>query len=287
MTSWPAPAKLNLFLHITGRRADGYHELQTAFQFLDFGDELQFEVTDSTDISLKTSLADVADDDNLILRAARLLQTQTACHKGAVISLDKHLPMGGGLGGGSSDAATTLVALNYLWQCGLSDRELAQMGLQLGADVPVFIAGFAAWAEGVGEKLSPIFPAEPWFVVIKPDCHVSTAEIFSSMELTRDCEPITISRFLSGEGRNVCEDVVKKHYPAVANALNWLAQYAPPRMTGTGACIFADFENRQQAQRVVDNLPSNWQGFVAKGCNRSPLTALASALKSKPDVTAR
>ena len=287
MISWPAPAKLNLFLHITGRRADGYHELQTAFQFLDFGDELQFEVTESADISLKTSLADVADEDNLILRAARLLQQQTACQKGAVISLDKRLPMGGGLGGGSSDAATTLVALNYLWRCGVTDQELAQMGLQLGADVPVFIAGFAAWAEGVGDKLSPVFPAEPWFAVIKPDCHVSTAEIFSSMELTRDCEPITISRFLSGECRNVCEDVVKKHYPAVANALNWLAQYASPRMTGTGACVFADFESRQQAQRAVDNLPFNWQGFVAKGCNRSPLAALVSDLKSKRNVTAR
>lgn len=286
MISWPAPAKLNLFLHITGRRPDGYHELQTAFQFLDYGDELQFEITDSPEIKLSQSIAGVADEDNLIVRAARLLQQHTGCRKGAIIHVDKQLPMGGGLGGGSSNAATTLVALNYLWQCAVSDSELAQLGLELGADVPVFIAGFAAWAEGVGEKLTPINPEESWFVVVKPDCHVSTAEIFSSTELTRDCEPITISRFLSGEGSNVCEGVVKKRYPAVANALNWLAQYASPRMTGTGACIFADFDNQQQAQKVVENLPSNWQGFVAKGTNRSPLTALASTL-NESNATAR
>lgn len=286
MISWPAPAKLNLFLHITGRRPDGYHELQTAFQFLDFGDELQFEVIDSPEIRLKQSVDGVADEDNLIVRAAKRLQQYSGCSKGAVIHIEKRLPMGGGLGGGSSNAATTLVALNYLWETAVSESELAQLGLELGADVPIFIAGFAAWAEGVGEKLTPIEPAEPWYVVVKPDCHVSTAEIFSAMELTRDCEPIKISRFLSGEGRNVCEEVVKERYPAVANALNWLAQYAPPRMTGTGACIFAAFENQQQAQQVVENLPSNWQGFVAKGSNRSPLTALASTL-NKSNATAR
>lgn len=278
MITWPAPAKLNLFLHITGRRPDGYHELQTAFQFLDYGDELQFEITDTPEIVLSTPVEGVNNEDNLIVRAARLLQQRSGCRKGAIIHIRKRLPMGGGLGGGSSNAATTLVALNYLWQCAVSDQELAQWGLELGADVPIFIAGFAAWAEGVGEKLTPISPAESWFSVIKPDCQVSTAEIFSSMELTRDCEPITISRFLSGEGRNVCEAVVKKYYPAVANALDWLAQYASPRMTGTGACIFADFDSQQQAQQVIEHLPSNWQGFVAKGCNRSPLVALASTL---------
>lgn len=279
MISWPAPAKLNLFLHITGRRTDGYHELQTAFQFLDYGDSLQFEITPQEEIKLADSLPEVKDDDNLIIRAAKLLQQQTSTTQGAIISIDKRLPMGGGLGGGSSNAATTLVALNHLWQCGLETAELAQLGLELGADVPVFIAGHAAWAEGVGEKLTPISPTEPWFAVIKPDCHVSTAEIFSSSELTRDCEPIKISRFLSGEGRNVCEDVVKKHYPAVAKALNWLAHYATPKMTGTGACVFAEFDSQQQAQLVVNNLPSNWQGFVAKGCNQSPLTALTLTIK--------
>lgn len=285
MTVWPAPAKLNLFLHITGRRADGYHELQTAFQFLDYGDSLEFEVTPSPELKLRDSIEGVSDDDNLILRAARLLQQHAGIDKGAVIAVTKRLPMGGGLGGGSSNAATTLVALNQIWQCGLKLPELAHLGLQLGADVPVFIVGEAAWAEGVGEQFTPISPAEPWFAVIKPDCHVSTAEIFSSVELTRDCEPITISRFLSGEGRNVCEDVVKKHYPAVAQALNWLAQYAAPRMTGTGACVFAEFDEQQQAQQVIQNLPSSWKGFVAKGINRSPLTALAMVF-NEPDVTA-
>lgn len=285
MITWPAPAKLNLFLHITGRRSDGYHDLQTAFQFLDYGDQLRFSIDDSGVIRLNNSLAGVADDDNLVIRAARLLQQHTGCKQGAVVDIDKRLPMGGGLGGGSSNAATTLVALNYLWQTAVSNEDLAQLGLQLGADVPIFVAGYAAWAEGVGDRLTPISPTESWFAVIKPDCEVSTAEIFSSPELTRDCEPITISRFLSGEGRNVCEQVVKQRYPAVANALNWLAQYAPPRMTGTGACIFAEFETQRQAQQVVENLPSNWQGFVAKGCNRSPLTALALSLYES-DATA-
>ena len=279
MITWPAPAKLNLFLHITGRRPDGYHELQTAFQFLNYSDELQFEVTaDDTDIVLLDSLSGVSDDDNLIVRAAKLLQQSTGCQSGAKIRLDKRLPMGGGLGGGSSNAATTLVALNILWDCRQKPSELAQLGLQLGADVPVFIAGYAAWAEGIGEDLTPISPEEAWFAVIVPDCHVSTAEIFSSSELTRDCEPITISRFLSGEGSNVCEAVVRNHYPAVAKALDWLAQYASPRMTGTGACVFAGFDRQQDAQHVIESLPSDWQGFVAKGCNQSPLTALVSTL---------
>lgn len=274
MIAWPAPAKLNLFLHITRRRADGYHELQTAFQFLDYGDSLEFEITSSSVLTLRDCMTGVEDDENLILRAAKLLQQHTGVQQGAIIAVTKRLPMGGGLGGGSSNAATTLVALNQLWRCGLDEPELARLGLKLGADVPVFIVGHAAWAEGVGEKLTPISLAEPWFAVIKPDCHVSTAEIFSSMELTRDCEPIKISRFLSGEGRNVCEDVVKKQYPAVAEAINWLAKFAKPRMTGTGACVFADFDSQEKALQVLEALPDNWQGFVAKGCNQSPLTAL-------------
>jgi 4-diphosphocytidyl-2-C-methyl-D-erythritol kinase len=272
MTSWPSPAKLNLFLHITGRRSDGYHELQTVFQFLDYGDTLSFEPTLAPNIQLLTPIDGVEHDNNLIVRAAKLLQEHTGTTKGALISLDKRLPMGGGLGGGSSNAATTLVALNQLWNCQLSNDELAVIGLQLGADVPVFIHGHAAWAEGVGEKLTPIAPPEPWYVVIVPACQVSTGEIFSTMQLTRDCEPITISRFLSGEGRNVCEDVVKDHYPAVSESLSWLAQYGKARMTGTGACVFVDVNSQQQAQKIMDDLPESWQGFVAKGCNRSPLT---------------
>ncbi|MEX1200268.1 MAG: 4-(cytidine 5'-diphospho)-2-C-methyl-D-erythritol kinase [Methylophaga sp.] len=270
---WPAPAKLNLFLHITGRRADGYHLLQTAFQFLDYGDSLTIQVTDAPQITLSPSLPGVAEDDNLIIRAAKLLQKAANIQQGAHIHLDKKLPMGGGLGGGSSDAATTLVALNQQWRCQLSEDELAELALQLGADVPVFVRGRAAWAEGVGEQLTPMSPPEPWYLVVIPDCQVATGEIFSASELTRDCEPIKISGFLSGEGSNVCEAVVKRRYPAVAEALDWLAQYADPRMTGTGACVFASFETAAKAQQIWQQLPATWQGFIAKGCNQSPLLA--------------
>ncbi len=271
MIAWPAPAKINLFLHITKQRDDGYHELQTAFQFLDYCDYLQFEITDNTTIDLLTPISGVDNDSNLIVRAARMLQQKINGKQGATIRLDKKLPMGGGLGGGSSNAATTLVALNHLWKAGLSVDELAQMGLDLGADVPVFVRGHAAWAEGVGEKLTEITPPELWYVVIVPACHVSTAEIFSSPELTRDCEPITIPRFLSGEGRNVCEEVVKRNYLPVSEAIDWLSQYAQPRMTGTGACVFAGFESQEQAEKVITSLPIEWHGFVAKACNQSPL----------------
>lgn len=270
---WPAPAKLNLFLHITGRRTDGYHLLQTAFQFLDYGDSLTIQVTDSPQIILIPELPGVAEDNNLIIRAAILLQKAANIQHGARIHLDKKLPMGGGLGGGSSDAATTLVALNQQWRCQLSEEELAALALQLGADVPVFVRGRAAWAEGVGEQLTPILPPEPWYLVVIPDCQVSTGEIFSASELTRDCEPIKISGFLSGEGSNVCEAVVKRRYPAVAEALDWLAQYADPKMTGTGACVFASFETAAKAQQIWQQLPVTWQGFIAKGCNQSPLLA--------------
>lgn len=269
--SWPAPAKLNLFLHITGCREDGYHLLQTAFQFVDYGDILTIKVTDSPQITLAPALPGVAENDNLIIRAAKLLQKTTNIQQGAHIHLKKKLPMGGGLGGGSSDAATTLVALNQQWRCQLSEDELAALALQLGADVPVFVRGHAAWAEGIGEQLTPISPPEPWYLVVIPDCQVSTAEIFSATELTRDCEPIKISGFLSGEGSNVCEAVVKRRYPAVAEALDWLARYADPKMTGTGACIFASFETAAKAQQVWQQLPATWQGFIAKGCNQSPL----------------
>jgi len=271
MNSWLSPAKINLFLHITGQREDGYHNLQTAFQFLDYSDTLQFEVTQNSDVQLLTPIKGVNNDDNLIIRAAKLLQQHAGIEQGVEIKLDKQLPMGGGLGGGSSNAATTLVALNQLWNCQLANEELAKLGLVLGADVPIFIHGYAAWAEGVGEELTAISPEEPWYIVIVPDCHISTAEIFSSSQLTRDCKSMTMAGFLSGEGRNVCEDVVIKHYPPVAEALDWLARYAKSRMTGTGACVFAGFDNQLKAQQVLDSLPSNWQGFIAKGCNKSPL----------------
>ena len=272
--AWPSPAKVNLFLHITGRRDDGYHEIQTAFQFLDYSDSLEFQVQQSCAIELLTPIKGVKNESNLIIRAAKCLQSHTDSKQGAKISIEKRLPIGGGLGGGSSNAATTLIALNHLWQTKLTTTKLAQLGLTLGADVPVFIHGYAAWAEGIGEKLTPISPAEPWYVVIVPDCQVSTAEVFSSQELTRDCEPITISRFLSGEVINVCERVVLKNYSAVSQAVDWLNRYGKSRMSGTGACVFAGFDSQVQAQHVLEDLPSHWRGFIAKGCNQSPLATL-------------
>lgn len=269
---WPAPAKVNLFLHITGRRTDGYHELQTAFQFLDYGDKLNFTITQSSEIMLKTPLETVLSEDNLIVRAAKLIQATAKVTSGAIIQIEKKLPIGGGLGGGSSDAATTLVALNKLWQCELTEEKLATLGLQLGADVPVFVRGHASWAEGVGEIFTKINPPEPWYIVIFPGCGASTAEIFSAVELTRDCEPITMAGFLAGEGSNICESVVKKLHPPVAQALDWLAQYTTiPRMTGTGSCVFARFDSADAAEKVLENVPGYWHAFAAKGCNESPL----------------
>jgi 4-diphosphocytidyl-2-C-methyl-D-erythritol kinase len=268
---WPAPAKLNLFLHITGRRDDGYHSLQTLFQFLDFGDRLAFELRPDGAIRRMGDVPGVASEQDLIVRAARLLQLQAGVSVGADIQIDKRLPLGGGLGGGSSDAATTLVALNHLWQVGMEQAQLMELGLQLGADVPVFIHGHAAWAEGVGEQLVDITVDEPWFVVVIPPCHVVTGDIFSDPELKRDCQPITIDGFLSGQGLNVCESVVRERYPQVASALEWLSDFGAARMSGTGACVFVAFADRQQAQQVFEQLPPAWGGFIARGLNRSPL----------------
>ncbi len=268
---WPAPAKINLFLHITGRRADGYHLLQTVFQFVDCCDELGFAVREDGVIRRLTEVDGVAEIDDLTVRAARSLQQLTATPLGVDIRINKQLPMGGGLGGGSSDAATTLVALNQLWGLGLSVDQLAELGLKLGADVPVFVRGHAAWAEGVGENLQPIELDEPWFVVLVPPCHVSTAEVFAIPELTRDAQSLKMPAFLEGQGQNVCEEVVRKHYPDVDKAMNWLSQYSQPRMSGTGACVFAPFADKADAYRVLQQLPAEWSGFVAKGLNRSPL----------------
>jgi 4-diphosphocytidyl-2-C-methyl-D-erythritol kinase len=270
---WPAPAKLNLFLHITGRREDGYHLLQTVFQFLDYGDSLSFQTSDSGLIHLLTPLPGVAAAEDLTVRAATLLQRESHCSLGVDIRIDKRLPMGGGLGGGSSDAATTLVALNHLWGIGLPVERLAELGLQLGADVPVFVRGQAAWAEGVGEKLTPVTLPEPWFLVLIPAAHVATGEIFNAPELTRDCHGITIRDFLGGHGENVCQPLVAKRYPAVAEALDWLGNYAKAMMTGTGGCVFAAFETETRAREVFEKRPEHWQGFVARGLNRSPLLA--------------
>ncbi|MEA3243517.1 MAG: 4-(cytidine 5'-diphospho)-2-C-methyl-D-erythritol kinase [Pseudomonadota bacterium] len=269
---WPAPAKLNLFLHVTGRRADGYHELQTAFQFLDVGDVLWFEVTDGGGIELECGLPRIPAAQNLIVRAARRLADHTGCSQGARIRAEKRLPVGGGLGGGSSDAATTLVALNVLWGLGLDADELAWLGLQLGADVPVFVRGAAAWAEGVGEKLTPLPElVEPWYLVVHPAVSVSTAEIFSDPELTRNTHPLKIPAFLSGAGVNCLEPVVVRRYPEVGKALNWLSKHQPARMTGSGACVFSACKDRHQAESILKQLPIPWTGFVSRGCNRSPL----------------
>lgn len=269
--SLPAPAKLNLMLHITGQREDGYHNLQTLFQFLDYGDQLDFEGLPDDRIEVITDLSDIAATDNLIYRAAKLLQQHSGNSSGARVILKKNIPMGAGLGGGSSDAATTLIALNQLWNLNYDLHSLAKLGLQLGADVPVFVHGRAAWAEGVGEQLTAVEPEQKWFVVLTPDCHVSTAEIFSHKQLTRNTSAITIAAALKGDGRNDCLAVVSKHYPQVKKALSWLNQFAAAKMTGTGSSVFADFDSRQQAQQVLEQLPTDLKGFIAKGQNLSPL----------------
>lgn len=267
----PAPAKLNLMLHILGRRADGYHALQTLFQFLDFGDELGFTLRPDGEIHLHTPIDGVPHDSNLIVRAARLLQQHASCTLGADIWLDKRLPMGGGIGGGSSDAATTLLGLNHLWQLNYSEDQLASLGLSLGADVPVFVRGHAAFAEGVGEKLQPVTLSEPWFLVAIPQVLVSTAEIFSDPELTRDTPPIKVRSLLEGGGRNDCQPVVTKRYSEVRNALILLNKFVPTRLTGTGACVFGSFPNQDDADKVARQLPATLPSFIAQGRNISML----------------
>ncbi|GAA6132817.1 4-(cytidine 5'-diphospho)-2-C-methyl-D-erythritol kinase [Halopseudomonas sabulinigri] len=274
--SLPAPAKLNLFLHITGRRADGYHTLQTLFQFVDHGDTLHFSTRSDGQINLHSELAGVAAEDNLIVRAARLLQQAAGTQLGADIQLDKRLPMGGGLGGGSSDAATTLVGLNHLWQTGLNEDQLAEIGITLGADVPVFVRGKAAWAEGVGEQLTPVELDEPWYLVVIPTCSVSTAEIFSDQRLTRDTPPITLAAFREHGGRNDCLPVVAARYSEIRNTLILLNNYCEAKMTGTGSCLFGAFPNEREADKVRARLPATLRSFVAKGCNVSPLHQLIS-----------
>lgn len=269
--SFPCPAKLNLFLYINGRREDGYHELQTLFQFLDFSDQLTVTINNSGNITLENQLDDVVPEDNLIFRAAKLLQQYTQTSLGASLSIEKKLPMGGGVGGGSSDAATTLVALNYLWQTNLSLSQLAELGLKLGADVPIFVHGKAAFAEGVGEKISYCEPDEKYYVVLKPNVAISTAKIFQAPKLPRNTPKRSLSQLLADVYTNDCEKVVRDHYPEVEQAIQWLVQYAPTRLTGTGACIFAEFDSQDAAIAVYQQRPTHLSGFVAKGVNRSPL----------------
>ncbi len=276
---WPAPAKLNLFLHITARRDDGFHNLQTAFQFLDYVDILHFAVRTDGIIRRCYAFPGVSEEADLVLRAARLLQHHSGISLGADIELEKNVPLGGGLGGGSSDAATTLVALNVLWNTGLSLSALAELGLQLGADVPVFVQGQAAWAEGVGETLTPIKLPQVWFVVLIPPISVSTAEVFTDPQLRRDCPAITIRDFLAGVAvQNVCESRVRMQHPEVDAALIALGAYAPARMTGTGACVFAAFQSEPVARSAYADLSAHWQGFVTQGMNQSPLVHCLNAL---------
>jgi 4-diphosphocytidyl-2-C-methyl-D-erythritol kinase len=268
---WPAPAKLNLMLHVLGRRPDGYHELQTVFQFVDFADELSFDCTEDGRISLARSLPDVRDEDHLCIRAARALQGAGAAGKGVRICVNKRLPMGGGLGGGSSDAATTLVALNRLWGLDLPVSELAAIGVGLGADIPVFVHGHAAWGEGIGERLQPVELPEPVYLVLCPDVAVSTADVFARPELTRDSPPITIRAFRDGRGRNDLEPAVRQLYPEVDRALRWLGQFGKARMSGSGACVFVEVADRDRGEEILAGAPQGCTGFVARGLNRSPL----------------
>jgi 4-diphosphocytidyl-2-C-methyl-D-erythritol kinase len=268
---WPAPAKLNLFLHVTGRRPDGFHNLQTLFQLIDLCDDIGITVRDDGQIERLAGPADVPPETDLVVRAARALQAATGTRLGASLRVKKRIPMGGGLGGGSSDAATTLTALNHLWSLHLTPAALAQIALTLGSDVPVFVYGSSAWAEGRGEVLTPVELPERWFVVIHPRVHVATPQIFQAPELTRNSPAITLRAFFQTGGRNDCESVVRTRFPEVASALDWLARFAPARLTGTGACLFAPFATAIAAERVAAQVPDRWTSFVARALNTSPV----------------
>ena len=269
--AWPAPAKLNLMLRVVGRRPDGYHLLQTVFQFIDLCDELSFRVRADGEVRRINEVPGVPAHDDLTLRAANLLRNETGCKAGADIRVEKRIPLGGGLGGGSSDAATVLVALNHLWGCGLERSQLMRLGLQLGADVPIFIHGHAAWAEGVGEQFTDIEPATPYYLLLAPATRVDTGKIFQDPELTRNSSRITIRDFLAGAHGNDCLAVVKRRYPEVAAAYGWLADRAEARLTGTGACLFAACESQAAADELWRQRPVGVDGFVVRGVNRSPL----------------
>ncbi len=266
-----SPAKLNLMLQITGRRDDGYHLLQTVFQFIDLADEISLQVNRSGVIRRLGENSGIPEEADLLVRAARLLQQVSRSSLGVDIEVEKRIPMGGGLGGGSSNAATCLLALNRLWQLDLPLQQLESLGIQLGADIPVFLRGKAAWAEGVGELLQAVELPEPWYLVLHPGINVPTAQIFTDEQLTRNCDPITIRAFLRGAGSNVCEPVARRLYPQVDQALNWLAEKAEARMTGTGACVFAAFDSQPAAEQVKLQVPAGWSAWVTRGLNESPL----------------
>ncbi|MDD5056385.1 MAG: 4-(cytidine 5'-diphospho)-2-C-methyl-D-erythritol kinase [Sideroxydans sp.] len=278
----PAPAKLNLFLHVIGRRADGYHLLQTLFRFIDLNDTLHFTLRDDGEVRRLNDVKNVPPEHDLCVRAARLLQQETGCKLGVDIELEKRIPMGGGLGGGSSDAATTLLALNRLWNLGLSRERLMQLGLTLGADVPVFVFGDNAFAEGVGEQLQAFPLPDAWYVVLTPPVHVPTAQIFTHPELTRNTISMTMRAlpigqdFRSGQFGNDLQAVACKLYPEVAEHLAWLARFAPALMTGSGACVFAGFATEAEARAVLQQLPTTMRGFVARGLQQHPLKDFAA-----------
>lgn len=271
---WPAPAKINLFLHVVGKRADGYHELQTVFQLLDYGDELSFVVNHSGKVTRSYDFG-FSEESDLCMRAATLLQAYTQNSYGVEIGLTKRLPMGGGLGGGSSDAATVLLALNSLWGIDLSIDELAELGLKLGADVPVFVCGHSAWAEGVGERLTSLKLPENWFLVANPAINVSTAEIFSHKHLTASTQMLKIRAFQNAEqphfGENQLQAIVCAEYPEVNNLLKWLQAFGEPRMSGSGGSVFLPVQNQQSGLELLEKLPPTVTAFVAKGVNTHPL----------------
>ncbi|MFZ6773130.1 4-(cytidine 5'-diphospho)-2-C-methyl-D-erythritol kinase [Undibacterium sp. SXout7W] len=271
---FPAPAKLNLFLHVTGRRPDGYHLLQTAFQLIDRCDTLSVAIRDDSIIERHNDIPGVPAESDLIVRAARLLQQHSGSKAGATLHLDKRLPMGGGLGGGSSDAATTLIALNHLWKTGLNRQELMQLGLQLGADVPFFIFGQNAFAEGIGEELHVINTPERWFIVVEPGVQVPTPAIFSAKELTRDSKPVRIADFSSTAEmfwKNDLQTVACALFPEVAESVKWLSQFGNAKMTGSGACVFCAFDQESAADAVLEKIPDRWKSWKAKALSHHPL----------------
>lgn len=276
MLSLPCPAKLNLFLHITGRRPDGYHHLQTLFQLLNTGDTLTLSPAANGQLSLTPELQGVPPAQNLIIRAALALQQATGCTQGAAFNLHKTLPMGGGLGGGSSNAASALVGLNHLWRTGLSLPQLAEIGQTLGADIPVFVLGHTAWAEGIGEQLTPVTRPQHWYLVLTPPCSVPTAKIFQHEQLTRNTPPISMRAFIEEGGKNDCQPLVEALFPEVKNALDWLNRHSenslyPARLTGTGASIFQAFKSKEDAQKTLALCPKSYYSFLAQGVNQSPL----------------
>ena len=277
-TAWPAPAKLNLFLHVTGRRRDGYHELQTVFQFLDYCDLLYFVPRGDGVCRRVEGPDEIPADRDLVVRAARLLSEVSGAGLGADIRVDKRIPIGGGLGGGSSNAATTLVALNRIWNLGLPFDEIAELGLRLGADVPVFVRAHAAWAEGVGERLWPIDLPEPWYLVVTPPLSVSTAAVFASPDLRRDTPLVDLQAFRSGVVGNDCEPVTRALHPEVGEVLDWLAGHGIARMSGTGASCFIACDTIKQAEAIRHEVPAQWQAFIARGLNRSPLADIMRGL---------